>query len=118
MRRAFVGVLALGLTAVPGSADAGAAAGAVAPERVQVLQARRLPHAVSLKWEAASTGSRPTSYQVRLGSGRWKATTRTTYKVKRLKADRGYRVRVRALRKGRSGAAVVIRLFPLRALAH
>lgn len=117
MRRVAVWLLTLGLSLAPGTAvagaDAGVAAAAAAPDRVQILQARRLPHAASLKWEAAPTGSRPRSYQVRLGRGRWKATKRTAYKVKRLKAGRGYRIRVRAVRK-RPGPSVLIRLFPVR----
>ena len=103
-----ISLLAAGLL-VPG---AGVAQGAAVPDRVQVLQARRLEHGVALKWAPAVTGARPTGYQVTVGAGRWKATKRERFQVRGLKAGRPYRVSIRGVRRGSAGPAVVIRVFP------
>lgn len=72
-----------------------------------------MAHRVILQWRPAATGSQPTGYQVRLGKKAWRSTKATSYRVKGLRADRQYRVSIRAVRKGAAGAPVVIRLFPV-----
>lgn len=82
-----------------------------APGRVEVLSARTTSTTATLRWRAPAGGPRPTAYQVRVGSGRWKVTERTRYRVKGLRPDRAYRISIRAVRQKQAGAAVVVRAF-------
>lgn len=107
---AFQGSPMADTVAVPATA---ATALAAVPDRVQIRKARRFPHRVDLAWSPAAIGPRPTSYQVRLQSGRWQSTKRPAMKVTGLKPGRSYRISVRAVRKGKPGPSVVVRVGPM-----
>lgn len=103
-------VAALAVPAVTGESAVAAPVGK-APERVQVLSARTTSTSATLAWRAAKSGPRPTGYQVKVGAKRWKPTKRTRYRVKGLKPNRNYRISIRAVRRGKAGAPVVVRAF-------
>lgn len=102
-------VVALSLPAASGHAEPEVTGRA--PGRVEVLSARTTSTTATLKWEGPAAGPRPTGYQVRVGSGRWKATERTRYRIRGLRPDREYRISIRAVRRGQSGKSVVVRAF-------
>ena len=78
------------------------------PERVHVLSVRPMKNKVLLDWEAAATGSRPTTYQVKLVGRKWKGTRKTTMMIKGLSAGKSYQIKVRALKGKKRGKPVPI----------
>lgn len=111
MRALSVIPLVAALAVPVGTVDVATAVGGRAPDRVQVLSARTTSTSALVKWRPGVAGPRPTGYQVKVGSGKWKPTQRTRYRVKGLRPDRNYRISIRAVRRGDAGRSVLVRAF-------